>query len=295
MRAESVKRGSVRPVDITGNERRLGARTASMQKVAEQFSRGARRSLPFLAKRRCRLVTSQVGGAAIATAEPSVGPFCQITLESTGKPGWAAVRIDTGAIQLIVDGSLGGAAPEEGDETEPVPMTHISLAQRALVTRVARALGADLAEAIREETGVAVQVTRAECLRPGEEPALPKDAVAAECVFDGLPTRAAMWLFASGEVLELALRDRAAAGAATGDPRMAQALSEVPVDVVAELGRVSLGLRRVLSLQPGEVLRLATATDDPIQVRVGGLPKLFGVPVLSRGQVSVQISGRHGK
>src|SRR5205823_12094940 len=130
MRAESTKRGSVRPVDITGNERRLGARTASMQKVAEQFTRGARRSLPFLVKRRCRLVSGQVGGASISQAEPNVGPFCQITLESSGKPGWAAIRIDTGAIQLIVDASLGGAAPEEGEEAEPVPITHISLAQR---------------------------------------------------------------------------------------------------------------------------------------------------------------------
>jgi flagellar motor switch protein FliM len=295
MRAEGGRRGSVRPVDITGSERRLGARTASMHKIAEHFARGARRSLPFLVKRRCRLVAGQVGGAAIATAEPNAGPLCQITLESSGKPGWAALRIDAGAMGLIVDGSLGGAAPEEGDEAEPVPMTHVSLAQRALVTRVARALGADLAEAIREETDVAVQVTRAECLRAGEEPALPKDAVAAECIFDGLPSRATIWLFASGEVLEQALRDRAAAGVAAGDPRMANALADVPVDVVAELGRVSLGLRRVLSLQPGEVLRLATATDDPIQVRVAGLAKLYGVPVLSRGQVSVQVTGRHGK
>jgi flagellar motor switch protein FliM len=295
MKAEVVKRGSVRPVDITGNERRLGARTATMQKVAEQFARGARRSLPFLVKRRCRLAAGQVGGASIALAEPSVGPICQITLESTGKPGWAALRIDTGAIQLIVDASLGGAAPEEGEEPEPVPMTNISLAQRALVTRVARALGNDLAESIREGTGMVMQVTRAECLRAGEEPALPKDAVAAECVFDGLPTRATIWLFASGEILELALRERGGAGPAAGDPRMAQALSEVPVDVVAELGRVSIGLRRVLSLRPGEVLRLTTATDDPIQVRVGGLAKLYGVPVLSRGQVSVQVTGRHDK
>ncbi len=296
MRAEGSKRGSsVRPVDITGNERRLGARTASMQKVAEQFTRGARRSLPFLVKRRCRLVASQVGDASIALAEPSVGPFCQITLESSGKPGWAALRIDTGAIQLIVDGSLGGAAPEEGEEPEPIPMTQISLAQRALVTRVARALGADLAESIREATGISVQVTRAECLRAGEEPPLAKDAVAAECVFDGLPQRAVIWLFASGEVLEAALRGRAAATSATGDPRMVQAMAEVPVDVVAELGRVSIGLRRVLSLRPGEVLRLTTATDDPIQVRVGGLAKLYGVPVLSRGQVSVQVTGRHDK
>jgi flagellar motor switch protein FliM len=294
MRAEATKRGSVHPVDITGNERRLGARTTSMQKIAEHFARGARRSLPFLVRRRCRLVAGQIGPASLALEEPNAGPLCQITLESSGRPGWSAFRLDAGAIQLVVDGSLGGVAPEEGEEPEPQPMTLLSLAQRALVTRVARALGNDFSDAIREETGVEAHVVRAECLRAGEEPPLPKDAVAAECVFEGLSGRATIWLFASGEVLELALRDRAASGASPGDPRMGEALANVPVEVVAELGRVNIGLRRVLALRPGEVLRLPTATDDPIQVRVGGLTKLFGVPVLSRGQLSVQISGRHG-
>jgi flagellar motor switch protein FliM len=293
MRAEASKVAAVRAVDITGSERRLGARTTSMQKVAEHFARGARRSLPFLVRRRSRLVAGQVGPASIATEEPSAGPVCQITLESTGRAGWSAIRLDVGAIQLVVDGSLGGGSPEDGEEQEPVPMTQLTLAQRALVTRVARALGADLAEALREETGIESEVVRAECLRPGEEPALPKDAVAVECLFEGISSRAAIWLFASGEVLEAASRERSGAEAPTGDPRMPDAMASVPLDVVAELGRVQLGLRRVLALRPGEVLRLPTATDDPIQVRVGGLIKLFGVPVLSRGQLSVQITGRH--
>src|SRR5260221_5857262 len=235
MRAEPTKSASVHPVDITGNERRLGARTASMQKVAEHFARGARRSLPFLVRRRCRLVAGQVGGASIALQDLGTGPLCQITLESSGKPGWAAIRLDAGAIQLVVDGSLGGVAPEEGEEPEPPPATQISLAQRALVTRVARALGVDLADAIADETGIVVKVTRAECLRPGEEPPLPKDCVAAECVFEGLTPRATIWLFATGEVLEQALRERALAAMSAGDPRIAQAMADVPLEVVAEL------------------------------------------------------------
>jgi flagellar motor switch protein FliM len=79
------------------------------------------------------------------------------------------------------------------------------------------------------------------------------------------------------------------------DPRVVQAVQAVPVEVVAELGRVQLGLRRVLSLRPGEVLRLKAGTDDPVQVRVAGLTKLYGVPVISRGQISVQITRRHGE
>ena len=101
-----------------------------MQRVADQFARGARRSLPFLVRRRARLAPNQIGPASLATAEPSSGPVCQITLESAQR-GFAALRVDAGAMALIVDGSLGGASPEEGDETEPLPITQLSLAQRA--------------------------------------------------------------------------------------------------------------------------------------------------------------------
>jgi flagellar motor switch protein FliM len=52
-------------------------------------------------------------------------------------------------------------------------------------------------------------------------------------------------------------------------------------------------LRRVLSLQPGQVLRLDTAVDDPVSVRVGGVKKFVGVPVISRGQLAVEVRGRH--
>jgi flagellar motor switch protein FliM len=285
---------AVHAVDITGNERRLEARLASMQRVRDQFTRGARRSLPFLVRRRGKLVGGQVAALSPTLLEPSIGPTCQIFLEAPGRAGWAAIRLDTGALQLIVEGSLGGGGPDaDGEESEPIPLTQLTLAQRALVTRVARALGADFADACREEVGAGLDVVRAECVRTGEEASMPREAAAAECIFEGVQGRACIWLFASGDVLESAAREKSASEVSTGDPRMVQALSEVPLEVVAELGRVKLGLRRVLALRPGEVLRLPTATDDPIQIRIGDVPKLSGVPVLSRGQLAVQITGRH--
>ena len=93
MRAKSIHRSPVQAVDITGNERRLGARLVSMQKVAENFTRGARRLLPFLVRRRARLVPGQVGPAVIAAEELPSGAFCQVFLEASGKSGWAALRI----------------------------------------------------------------------------------------------------------------------------------------------------------------------------------------------------------
>ena len=74
---------------------------------------------------------------------------------------------------------------------------------------------------------------------------------------------------------------------------MAEALLDVEVDVIAELGRTTLGLRRVLNLRVGEVVRLPTAVDDPVPIRVGDVLKLQGSPVISRGQLSIEIKSRH--
>ncbi|HEY5377504.1 MAG TPA: FliM/FliN family flagellar motor switch protein, partial [Polyangiaceae bacterium] len=93
--------------------------------------------------------------------------------------------------------------------------------------------------------------------------------------------------------LESAARENDPPTTQAGDPRMAEALSDVPIEIVAQLGTVKLGLRRVLSLQPGQVLRLDTAVDDPVSVRVAGVTKFVGAPVISRGQLAVEIRGRH--
>jgi flagellar motor switch protein FliM len=67
----------------------------------------------------------------------------------------------------------------------------------------------------------------------------------------------------------------------------------VPLEVVAELGRISIGLKKVLSFRVGDVVRLYTATDDPVSVRVGGVEKFLGMPILSRGQLAIEIRSRH--
>jgi flagellar motor switch protein FliM len=77
-----------------------------------------------------------------------------------------------------------------------------------------------------------------------------------------------------------------------GDPRMAEAVKEVPVEIVAELGRFKVGLRDLLTWRVGQVLRLSTAIDDPIVLRVDGITKFAARPVISRGQLSVEIRGR---
>lgn len=70
---------------------------------------------------------------------------------------------------------------------------------------------------------------------------------------------------------------------------MVDALSEVRVTLVAELGRMQLGLKRVIGLQVGQVLRLPTLVETPIPLSISGIVKFQVTPVTSRGQLAVKI------
>jgi flagellar motor switch protein FliM len=97
----------------------------------------------------------------------------------------------------------------------------------------------------------------------------------------------------SAEALEEAAREHDEAPLQNGDPRVIEGMRDVPVQLVAELGSTTIGLRRVLSLKVGDVLRLPTAIDDAICVRVEGVKKFAAVPVACRGQIAIEIRGRH--
>jgi flagellar motor switch protein FliM len=129
-------------------------------------------------------------------------------------------------------------------------------------------------------------------MRAGEHLDLPKDAIRVDCTFDGLPAMGSLQLYIGAEVLEAAMKAQEAVEVAAGDPRMIRAVADVSVQVVAELGRLELSLGRVLALCKGETLRLSTAVKEPICIRVAGVEKFRAVPVVSRGQLAVQVKER---
>ncbi len=282
---------NVKLLDLTGRERQLRAAMAAMQRAAAAFARGARRTLPFLARQRSRILT---GAVAIfdSTVQPS-GPAVLVDLRADDGAAWGALLLEAGALSIVLEGALGGretsVATDLGTELTP--------AQRALSGRVARSLGADLAAALASEVGMKMSVSEVVHLAAGQSPpAEESEGLRVECTFEGVEGEARILLSLCADGLEAAAREHVGDATVTqGDPRMADALGEVPVEVVAELGRITMGLRRVLGMRPGEVVRLGTAVDDPIVVRVADVKKLEGVPVISRGQLSVEIRGRHGE
>jgi flagellar motor switch protein FliM len=282
---------NLRRVDLTGRERHLKGAMYAMSHVAQRFARGARKTLPFLVKRRARLVPEPVCIVDLG-AERVVerGPVFEILLAADDGPAWACLSLGPEALSVMLEGALGGS---EKNASSGIG-ADLTLAQAALVGKLARRLADDFAEAVKGEVGITLKTTSARSIPAGDErDANFADGLRAECAFEGIAGDARISIAMGAEALESASKDQDGEAEESNDPRMAEALVEVPVEVVAELGSVRLGLRRVLSLEVGQVLRLATAVDDPVIVRVGGVEKFRGVPVISRGQLSVEIRGRH--
>jgi flagellar motor switch/type III secretory pathway protein FliN len=289
---QRIDRPALRLVDLTGKERHLRSAMNALGVVASHFSRATRRTLPFLVRRRARLAP---GAVCIGTGmvDPSeLGVRFEVELGSEDGPAWALLSLNSRALAVLLDGALGGALAGMSND---IPGPELSLAQAALVGRIARSLGEDLAAAVQAEAGISLKLVEARSLRSGEPSEIAsEDALTIDCTFEGVDDRAACTLIMGAEALESAVREHAAEDDPTcGDPRMAEAIGEVPVQVVAVLGTLTLGLRQVLTLRAGQVLRLSTAIDDTVTVRVAGLDKFLGSPATSRGQLAVQIRGRH--
>lgn len=280
----------VRALDLLARETHSEAAIGAMDRIAATFARGARRSMPFLLRYRAKVVPMHV--ELVKKSRTLFSPEDALSYATfvggSDVTAWAGVGLDEGAIGLVLEGALGGrggAPPQLGPS--------LTSAQRALVSRIASSLAGDLATSCSEELRMLLSSDK------GRKPMANGDpfptALRVRCAIEGAPADASVIVAVSAEAIENAARNQQTAADVASDPRIGDVIPDVPLDMVAELGRVMLGLRHVLSLQVGDVVRLKTAADDPVLVRVGGVAKFSAVPVTSRGQIAVEIKGRHGE
>jgi flagellar motor switch protein FliM len=279
---------AVRPLDLSGRERQVRAALTAMERIGISFARYARRSLPFLARHHARIVPTLVELVPHAVAGQPVegGPRFSVMLGSEDGSARASVTLLPEAVALVLEGALGG-----GGQLPPAPLNpELTPAQRALLARVVRSLALDLANAIREESKLVLVPL------PLDAPpaSSTSDTLRLPCQIDGMQMPAVIEIATNAESLEAAARLQGQGTDSTPtDPRLAEALREVPLDIVAELGTIALGLRRILGWRVGDVVRLRTATDESVAVLVGGVKKFEGAPILSRGQLAIEIRQRH--
>jgi flagellar motor switch protein FliM len=79
-----------------------------------------------------------------------------------------------------------------------------------------------------------------------------------------------------------------------GAAGLAALLGELPVEVVCELGRVTVSGRELLELRPGAVLPVGRPLAGPVDLTVGGRVVARGELVDVEGEVGVRLTEMHG-
>lgn len=197
--------GRVRALDLTGSQRHLRSALSALTRTAESFSRGARRTLPFLLRQRVRL---DLGEPAIGNTGDSHaaehGPCYAVSLSEKEGPAWATLILNGPCLARLLEGSLGNSQVSEGASLGD----RLTLAQRVLIAKIAAKLGVDYAEAIHKETGLTLAVTSGTALgQDEEEDSEPRDGLYIELGLAGDGTPASVILAISADALDEAVRD----------------------------------------------------------------------------------------
>jgi flagellar motor switch/type III secretory pathway protein FliN len=297
----------VRPLNLTARQQKPNAAIQVLGTLGQVFASDTRRGLPFLARQRARVWASEVLAHDDAELPPlAAGPSFVVHLKGASDV-WVKLHLDSDSVATLFDGLLGstpkasdddgaGETPDDDDldGSAPAPAfgDDLTLAQRALIRRVALDLAAELARIAKARSKLELEVASSEALKSGQELTLPADGLCIDVNIEEVPRPCRLRVWLGANAVQAAIAEQSEPESASGGAMLHQSLIGVTVEVVAELGRLTLPLSQLLNLERGQVLRLPVASTDPVLVRVGGLPKFHAVPVISRGQVSVQIQAR---
>ncbi len=300
-----LKEPVIRPLDIpTAGQNQSDAALAILTEIATLYCRELRRSIPFLGRQRARVSPGEPAPASDEAQLPALeGPSYFIKLESPDA-AWAALHFDGGAILALVDGLFGPPSEPAGEEDDaqsevrerPQLGEGLTLAQKALLGRLSSDIAAPLVALAQAHCKAKLSVTLRSSVKRDELIDLPQDAIGIDCRVEEVQYPWVVRLYMGAAALERAGTEEARPKKTSSvQPTLADAAGRIPVTVVAELGRVTLKLSQVLGLRTGDTLRLPVAANDPVLVRVEGVPKFDAVPVISRGQVAVKIHSRHSE
>jgi flagellar motor switch/type III secretory pathway protein FliN len=274
---------------------------AWLTSVAGAFSKDLRRVLPFLSRQRARAAIDVAREADDPELRAAADGPCLLVRLSSAEHVWLVLHFDSLAIAALLDGLFAapkansedqdGGAEGDGDTDPPSLGDSLTLAQRALLKRLCGDLSALVKQPVADVCKAKLGAPEFVNLKRGELPELDDDAIAIDCKIENVRRPWAIRIWMGAEALQqLAAKESAATSVA---PSFGAAALRIPVTVVAELGRVTLKLSQVLGLRVGDTLRLPSQANDPVLVRVEGVPKFDAVPVISRGQVAVKIHARH--
>ena len=253
------------------------AACARLVELAPELASALRRAVPFLSRKRVgvRAEPARCVSFAELASDGSIVHVSAFTARPTGaQPSPSSLRglvlFDEVALARILDGVLGGDGASSTGVARPTS------AQSALGARVAGSMLKALGEVLSSRLALAVQPTTSKNVETGAAVVLPLALEGGGKVLLALP------LSAISHDEEDSLPPHVDSG-------IAAAMTDVELDVVAELGKVRLPLEAIAQLAVGDVIRLSLPLDERARVCAGGATLFHGRPTASGHVVAVAI------
>ena len=255
--------------------------TGVIEREHVRIATALRRALPFLAKREVPLRLAWAHARPVADILSDLArPFhvAHFVVEPGSAPG--SLVLDAGAVSLLLDGVLGG----DGRALPTLNTSGLTTPQTALVSRTLEGVVRALSEVLAARVGVRIEPVPA---RTDDQPG------------EGTPIAGAFSLGSDENpatvILVLpkdALLTREApvtAPRAALDPRIAQALDDVDLELVVELARVPMKLGDVLGLRVGDTIPVDVPVGSSVSIRADDRTLLRGRPTTAGGRIAVRI------
>lgn len=276
----------VEAYDLTSKRAAMRGGMAGLEIVGERFCTAFRRTLSSALRRACEI-------QAVSTEVIKFADFILQVPRPTGLfvyqlqplPGGCAVVIDGHLLLALVDAMCGG--PEKDlNESAQGPERDLTQIELRLLRRLAGPMGEDLSQAWRPLARLRPEftqiVTRPELSHLADDPESVLFSVFEIQIGE---FRSPMGIILPTPTIE-PIKERLMnvsqvpghVRGGSGGAQIIDHLPEVSVDISVELGRAEIDVRRLLSMREGDILRLNTRAEAPLQATVEGTPKFTGQP-----------------
>ena len=258
-------------LDVPGGRGR--AACARLGEHGRDLAAALRKAVPFLARRHVEVKAETPACKSFADLAADTTVVHAASFAVGGSRLRGVVLIDDAALGRIVDAVFGGEGAASIGSGAPTS------AQTALASRVCTAMMRGFAEVLAAKLGITIAPTTAKELDAGTAVVLTLSLGGGGRVMLALPLGAIAVGPASEEPESI-------------DAGIADALVDVEIDVVVELGKVRMPLEAIANLAVGDVVRLSLSLDTRVLVRAGGAVLFQGRPTASGDAVAVSLERR---
>ena len=226
--------------------------------------------------------------------EAMASPGCHSLIELEALGGHAIISMEQGLFFGLLELLFGHSG---GGQFGGRPRARFSAVEERVIRRIIHLFGRSMEVAWRPVVPMNVAHLRIEAKPASVNICNRDDAVVVTDYAVKFPGHEGTLSLISPKSLLMGFRERLSTGRYEKTPRQKDSwkdaitgsLQEMPLELVAELGRASLALKDLLELEVGQVLRLDTAPHDPIKVNINDVPKYAARATVHHGNLAVEL------